>query len=63
MKIVLYIPKKDYIITNNIDIISPNKLNQVYLNKCCNGFLSYDYNFYESFINNTYDWNIILKYV
>jgi hypothetical protein len=61
--IYTYIPKKDYILSNNIDYISQNKLNQVYLNKCCNGFLSYDYNFYESFVNNTYDWNIILKYV
>lgn len=61
--IYTYIPKKDYILYNNIDCISPNKLNQLYLNKCCNGFLSYNYNFYESFVNNTYDWNIILKYI
>jgi hypothetical protein len=61
--IYTYIPKKDYILNNNIDCIYPNKLNQLYLNKCCNGFLSYNYSFYESFLNNTYDWNILLKYI
>ena len=61
--IYTYIPKKDFILFNNIDYMSPNKLNQLYLNKCCIGFTSYDYNFYELFINNTYDWNILLKYV
>ena len=61
--IYTYIPKKDYILSNNIDYMSPNKLNQLYLNKCCTGFLSYNYNFYELFVNNTHDWNILLKYV
>jgi hypothetical protein len=61
--IYTYIPTKDYRLYNNIDYVSPNKLNKTYINKCCNGFLSYDYNFYESFVNNTYDWNILLKYV
>jgi hypothetical protein len=61
--IYTYVPKKDYILANNIDYVSPNKLNQLYLNKCCNGFLSYNYDFYESFINNTYDWKVFLQYV
>jgi hypothetical protein len=61
--IYTYIPKKDYILYNNIDYISPNKLNQVYLNKCCVGFTSYNYSFYESFINTTHDWNIFLQNV
>jgi len=61
--IYTYIPKKDYRLYNNIDYISPNKLNQSYLNKCCIGFLQYDYSFYESFVDNTYDWKLFLKYV
>ena len=61
--IYTYIPKKDYRIYNNIDYISPNKLNQTYLNKCCIGFLQYDYSFYESFVDNTYDWKLFLKYI
>ena len=61
--IYTYIPNKDYMISNNIDYIISNKLNQLYLNKCCVGFLSYNFNFYESFINNTHDWNILLKYI
>jgi hypothetical protein len=61
--IYTYIPKKDYRLYNNIDYISPNKLNQTYLNKCCIGFLQYDYSFYESFVDNTYDWKLLLKYV
>ena len=61
--IYTYIPIKDYILANNIDYISPNKLNQVYLNKCCKGFLSHEYSFYESFIDTTYNWNIFLQYI
>ena len=61
--IYTYVPKKDYILVNNIDNVSPNKLNQLYLNKCCNGFLSYNYDFYESFVNTTYDWNVFLQNV
>ena len=61
--IYTYIPKKDYRLYNNIDYVSPNKLNKIYLNKCCNGFLSYNYAFFESFVNNTYDWKVLLKYV
>lgn len=59
--IYTYIPTSDYIIdTNNIN---KNKLNEVYLNKCCKGFLSHDYTFYESFIDTTYNWNIFLQYI
>jgi hypothetical protein len=61
--IYTYIPKKDYILSNNIDYMSPNKLNQVYLNKCCTGFTSHNFSFYESFINSTHDWNIFLQNV
>ena len=59
--IYTYIPTKDFILdTNNIN---KNKLNKVYLNKCCNGFLSHNYSFYESFIDTTYNWNIFLQYI
>ena len=60
--IYTYIPKKEYMISNNINYISSNKLNQLYLNKCCNGFLSHNYDFFKSFVNTTCDWNIFLKY-
>jgi len=61
--IYTYIPTKDYRLYNNIDYISPNKLNKTYLNKCCVGFSSYNYAFFEYFVNNTYDWKVFLKYV
>lgn len=56
-----YIPTTDFIIDPNN--IKKNKLNEVYLNKCIKGFLSYGYAFYESFINTTYNWNIFLQYI
>jgi cation transport regulator ChaC len=61
--IYTYIPTMDYKLYNNIDYISPNKVNQVYLNKCCVGFSSHNYDFYELFVNNTCDWKVLLKYV
>jgi hypothetical protein len=60
--IYTYIPTKDFLL-DNYKNINKNKLNQIYLNKCCNGFLSYNYTFYESFIDTTYNWNVFLKYI
>jgi hypothetical protein len=59
--IYTYIPTTDYKLYNNIEYISPNKLNQTYLNKCCDGFLHHNYSFFESFMNTTHDWNIFLQ--